>query len=137
MARTLAGLVVGLLLGAGLAVSGMINPFKVLSFLDFFGDWDPTLAFVMAGAIIAAAPGFHLAKQRGRPLLDDVLRLPTNRKIDAPLLVGAAVFGMGWGLVGFCPGPALAALSTGAVPAIVFVAAMTAGILAHRVMRPK
>jgi len=112
MAAIFSGLFVGILLGAGFAISRMMNPGKVVAFLDFAGDWDPTLAFVMGGALIAAAPGFALAQRRGAPLFGGRLQIPTRRDIDAPLLTGAAIFGLGWGLSGFCPGPALAALST-------------------------
>jgi uncharacterized membrane protein YedE/YeeE len=132
MPRTVAALLIGALFGAGLAVSGMINPAKVLGFLDVAGDWDPTLACVMAGALAVAAPAIAWARRRGRALLADTLELPTRRDIDPALLAGAAVFGLGWGLVGFCPGPAFAALSTGLWQAGLFVVAMLAGMAVHR-----
>ena len=125
-------LIIGGLLGAGLAVSQMMNPAKVVAFLDFAGDWDPTLAFVMGGALIAAAPGFALAKKRAAPLLGGAFHIPTRRDINARLVTGAAIFGVGWGLSGFCPGPALAALSTGMWQVAVFIAAMIAGMLLYR-----
>jgi hypothetical protein len=133
----LSSLIAGIVLGAGLAVSRMMNPAKVVAFLDFAGDWDPTLAFVMGGALIAAAPGFALAKKRSAPILGGTFRIPTRRDIDAPLVIGAAIFGVGWGLSGFCPGPALAALSTGMWQVAVFVAAMVAGMLLFRAVPSK
>lgn len=132
MGALLASLLAGAVLGAGLAVSQMMNPAKVLAFLDFAGDWDPTLAFVMAGAILAALPGFALARRRGAPALAARFRIPTRRDIDRPLLLGAALFGVGWGLAGFCPGPAIAALGTGMPDVLIFVAAMLAGMLLYR-----
>ena len=132
--RNLASLGAGLLFGAGLTVSGMINPQKVVGFLDFFGAWDPTLALVMGGALLAAAPGFALAKKRDAAVLGGPMRLPTRSDVDTPLLVGASLFGIGWGLSGFCPGPALAALSTGLLPAIAFCGAMLAGMALHRLV---
>jgi uncharacterized membrane protein YedE/YeeE len=122
----------GAIFGAGLAISQMMNPAKVIAFLDFAGDWDPTLAFVMAGAVLAAAPGFALAKKRKAPVLSSRFQIPTRRDIDIPLVLGAAIFGVGWGLVGFCPGPAIAALGTGMWEVVVFVTAMLGGMLLHR-----
>ena len=124
----------GLLFGAGLAVSQMINPAKVVGFLDFAGDWDPTLAAVMIGALAFAAPGFALARKRGKALLGGPMRIPARSGIDLPLLAGAGLFGLGWGLSGFCPGPALAAIGSGLWPVIAFVAAMAAGMLLHGVL---
>lgn len=136
MARTLFGLIaafaVGLVLGIGLAVSGMMNPAKVLGFLDFAGNWDPTLGLVMAGALIAAAPGFAIARHRRVPVIGGEFEIPTTWTVDAPLIVGALLFGIGWGLVGFCPGPAIAAAGTGLPEVYVFVAAMTAGMALFR-----
>lgn len=128
MRRVLASLACGLLFGAGLALSGMINPAKVLNFLDFAGTWDPTLAFVMGGALIVAVPGFTVVRRRGTPLLTGRLHLPDRRDLDIRLIGGAILFGLGWGLAGFCPGPALAALSTGTGMAVVFVIARLAGM---------
>jgi uncharacterized membrane protein YedE/YeeE len=136
MMRLLGALIAGCLIGIGLAVSQMMNPDKVLSFIDFFGDWDPTLAMVMIGAIAVAVPGFWLAGKRERPLLEAAFTFPRRKDIDLRLIGGAAIFGLGWGLVGFCPGPALAALSTGATPAFIFVAAMVAGMLAYKAVFP-
>ena len=116
MRHALAALAAGLLFGLGLTVSQMANPAKVLGFLDLAGDWDPSLAFVLAGAVATAALGFRLVQRAGRPLLAPAFRLPTATRIDRPLLLGAAIFGLGWGLVGFCPGPALAALGLDGLP---------------------
>ena len=123
----------GVVFGAGLAVSGMTNPAKVLAFLDVFGRWDPTLAFVMGGALAVSALGFALARGRSRPWLADVFAIPTRRDIDSKLIGGAALFGVGWGLVGLCPGPALANLSRGSTEIFVFAGAMIAAVVVHRV----
>ncbi|MDB0565546.1 DUF6691 family protein [Ralstonia solanacearum] len=120
--------VAGLLFGAGLMVSGMANPAKVLGFLDLAGRWDPSLAFVMAGAILVGAVAFFIARRRGRSLLGLPLQLPASTAITARLVLGSAAFGIGWGLAGFCPGPALVALGAGAPKAWGFVAAMLAGM---------
>jgi uncharacterized membrane protein YedE/YeeE len=127
----LVALVAGLVFGAGLTVSQMINPAKVLSFLDFAGmgrgAWDPSLALVMAAALAVSAPAYFLAQRRGQALFGE-LRIPTRRDLDTRLAVGAVVFGVGWGLVGFCPGPAIAALGTGATKALIFFASMLGGM---------
>lgn len=130
--RTLAALACGILFGAGLALSGMTNPAKVLAFLDIAGSWDATLVFVMAGAIAVNATAYAMTRRRARPLLADAFTLPARRELDAPLLGGAALFGVGWGMVGLCPGPALASLARGEPGTIVFVAAMVAGMLLQR-----
>src|SRR3954447_1467416 len=106
----------GLIFGAGLLISGMTQPEKVLGFLDIFGAWDATLAFVMAGAVAVSSIGFALARRRGAPLFASGYLLPTRRDIDAPLVAGAVLFGVGWGLVGICPGPALVNLAGLSVP---------------------
>lgn len=124
--------VCGLLFGAGLAVSGMTNPAKVLAFLDVFGDWDPSLAFVMAVALAVSAVGFAVARRRSRPWRAAAFAIPTRRDLDRRLIGGAALFGVGWGLVGLCPGPALANLSRGSGDVALFVAAMLAGVALHR-----
>jgi uncharacterized protein len=121
----------GLIFGAGLLISGMTEPEKVLGFLDFFGAWDATLAFVMAGAVAVAAVGFALARRRGAPLLAPKYQWPTRSDIDAPLVIGAIVFGIGWGLVGICPGPALVNLAGLSQPILVFVVAMALGMLGY------
>jgi uncharacterized membrane protein YedE/YeeE len=129
--RVFAALASGLVFGLGLAVSGMMNPAKVIGFLDVAGDWDPTLAFVMVGALLVAVPAYRLIPKRGRPVLEEDFSLPKKKDIDASLIWGSALFGVGWGLVGFCPGPAVAALGTGLAPVFAFVAAMLAGMAIH------
>jgi uncharacterized membrane protein YedE/YeeE len=128
MARVASAFAIGLLFGIGLLVSELANPAKVLAFLDVFGRWDPSLAFVMAGAVLVSSVGYAAAKHRGAPLLAPGLDLPTRRDIDPRLLSGAAIFGLGWGLAGLCPGPALAILLISPVQAGIFVAAMFAGM---------
>lgn len=100
----------GLLFGAGLVVSGMVNPLRVLGFLDITGTWDPTLAFVMGGALLVSGPAYHLARGGGKPLSATTFQLPTAMAVDRRLLIGAALFGAGWGIAGYCPGPAMAGL---------------------------
>ena len=124
----------GLLFGNGLILSGMTNPAKVLAFLDLAGRWDPSLAFVMAGAILVAAVGFRFAGQRGRSLFGGKLHLPSAVGIDRRLLLGSLTFGVGWGLVGYCPGPAIAALAVGGRPTLMFVGAMIAGMTVFEVV---
>ena len=126
-----APLVCGLIFGAGLLISGMVQPTKVLGFLDIFGAWDPSLAVVMAAALAVAAPGFMLARNRPRPVLSGQYFWPGKSEIDAPLLLGAGLFGIGWGLVGLCPGPALESLATLSPGVMVFVAAMAGGMVIH------
>ena len=128
-------IVVGLIFGAGLALSEMINPARVLAFLDVAGNWDPTLAFVLGGALIPSAMGYWLSRRMKRPLFDQQFRIPQNRTVEPKLLAGAAIFGIGWGLAGFCPGPAIAALGFGLWQPWLFVLAMVAGMLAHRVVQ--
>ena len=132
MPRNLAALIAGILFGLGLAVSGMINPAKVLAFLDIAGRWDPSLILVMAGALAVTFVGFRLVLRRPAPLLGDRFDVPSLRRIDGRLVAGAALFGIGWGLVGFCPGPAFAALAFGLPPSFVFIAAMAAGAWLQR-----
>ncbi|HEV2543114.1 MAG TPA: DUF6691 family protein [Methylobacterium sp.] len=132
MAAIASAFAVGLLFGLGLIVSGMANPAKVLAFLDVTGRWDPSLAFVMAGAVAVSAVGYRVAQRRGRPGLATRLDLPTRRNIDPRLIAGAAVFGLGWGLVGLCPGPALTLLTVLPAQAATFVAAMIVGMLLFR-----
>lgn len=134
MARILTGLVAGLLFGVGLAVSEMINPAKVLNFLDIFGRWDASLAFVMLGAVVTSATGYRLAFRHKRPLLEPEFMLPTREDIDRRLLAGSAIFGIGWGLGGYCPGPAISGLGFGALETIVFVTAMAAAMMIWRIM---
>jgi uncharacterized membrane protein YedE/YeeE len=132
MARVLAALLAGLLFGLGLTVSQMVNPAKVLNFLDIAGDWDPSLAFVLAGAVTTAFFGFRLAGSQAKPLFEDSFRPPTVTRIDGRLLAGAALFGIGWGLIGLCPGPAVAALTQDGQAVILFAAAMAAGMTLYR-----
>ncbi|KAK43714.1 membrane protein [Caballeronia jiangsuensis] len=124
----LTALLAGLLFGIGLMVSGMANPGKVLGFLDLAGRWDPSLAFVMAGAIAVGSLAFTVAKRRATSYLGLPMQLPTSIDITARLVIGSAVFGVGWGLAGFCPGPALVALGAGYPKAIGFVGAMMVGM---------
>ena len=119
----------GLVFGLGIIVSGMVDPAKVLAFLDIAGDWDPSLAFVMGGAIPVAAAGFMLARRRQRPVCDDRFVEPSKSGIDGRLVLGAVLFGAGWGLAGYCPAPALVASVSGQTGTLVFVAAMLAGMV--------
>ena len=128
MAQMLVAAVSGIVFGLGLAVSQMVDPAKVLAFLDLAGDWDPSLAFVMAGAVAVSLVAFRYTLRRRAPLLARGFTLPEASDIDARLLAGAAVFGVGWGLVGFCPGPAVASLAFGHLESVLFVAAMLAGM---------
>tara|TARA_R100001039_G_C1784304_1_gene69259 strand:- start:112 stop:564 length:453 start_codon:yes stop_codon:yes gene_type:complete len=120
--------ITGLVFGLGLLLSGMANPDKVLSFLDLAGDWDPSLALVMLGAIAVGVIAFTFIKGRSQSLLGEPLRLPSKTTLDSRLITGSLGFGVGWGLAGFCPGPALVALGAGEAKAAVFVAAMLAGM---------
>lgn len=122
----------GLLFGIGLILSRMADPAKVLNFLDFTGDWDPSLAFVMIGAIAVGLVGFYLARQRPSSLLDKPIQLPTATRIDKQLVIGSSLFGIGWGLAGICPGPALVTLSAGMAPALIFVISMLFGMMLYR-----
>ncbi|MGP9820486.1 DUF6691 family protein [Salinarimonas sp. NSM] len=128
--RSLVGFLAGLLFGIGLVVSGMADPAKVLSFLDLFGGFDPSLAFVMGGAVLVTFLGFRIVLRRTAPVLMERFDLPGTRLIDGRLLTGAVVFGIGWGIGGFCPGPAIAALPLMAPGTLVFVPAMLVGLWA-------
>lgn len=128
-----AALLCGLIFGFGLLVSGMMQPTKVLDFLDIFGAWDPSLAVVMMAALAVSVPGFEWIKRRGQPVLTTQTSLPTCTDIDRPLVIGATMFGIGWGFVGLCPGPALENLALLSPPAIAFVAAMAAGMVLHHI----
>ena len=132
MTRQLVPIVSGLLFGAGLALSGMTNPVRVQGFLDVAGTWDPTLAFVMGGALGVTILG-PIALRPFKSLASAAVRGGPQAPIDAPLVVGSAIFGVGWGAAGFCPGPSMANLATGDLRVVLFVAAMAAGILLHRV----
>ena len=122
-------LVVGLLFGIGLIISGMTDPSKVVGFLDLAGRWDPSLGFVMGGAILVGLVGFRFASGRDKSLLGDVMRLPTAFQIDRRLVLGGFAFGTGWGLAGYCPGPALASLASGGGKPLIFAAAMIVGMV--------
>ncbi|RUM96108.1 YeeE/YedE family protein [Pseudaminobacter arsenicus] len=125
-------LLLGLLFGVGLVISGMADPAKVLNFLDLAGTWDPSLAFVMGGAVIVAFFGYRVVLGRKRPLLAPDFQLPKRSAIDGRLVAGAAIFGLGWGLGGFCPGPALTSLGFAETGTLIFVPAMFAGMLAAK-----
>jgi uncharacterized membrane protein YedE/YeeE len=131
--RILAALASGLVFGLGLSLSGMLDPVRVRGFLDVTGAWDPSLIFVLGGAVTVSAAGYLLLGRLKRPAFDERFDVPRNRRIDGKLVGGSALFGIGWGLAGFCPGPAVAALSTGAAPVMIFVAAMLTGMGLHQV----
>ncbi|GJE59183.1 YeeE/YedE family protein [Methylobacterium trifolii] len=135
--RIAAALAAGLVFGLGLSLSGMLDPARVRGFLDVTGDWDPSLIFVLGGAVTVSALGYVLSRRLPRPAFDARFQIPAGRRIDAPLILGSAVFGIGWGLSGLCPGPAVAALSTGALPIVVFVLAMLAGMAGHHILRAR
>jgi uncharacterized membrane protein YedE/YeeE len=132
----LVNLIAGLLFGFGLLLSGMVDPAKVMNFLDVLGTWDPSLAFVMAGAVTVAFLGYRLAFRRSSPLVAPAFKLPTARDLDRRLIGGAAVFGIGWGLTGFCPGPAVVSVPLLAPGTLAFVPAMIAGLVLARFLRP-
>ena len=134
MLKNLSSLVCGILFGFGLLISEMVNPMKVLAFLDVAGEWDPSLALVMVGALITFGLAYRLIIRRPVPLLEDHFHLPDSAKIDAKLLIGASLFGIGWGLSGFCPGAAIAAIGYGRMEALLFVFAMCCGIDLFRII---
>ncbi|WP_275247460.1 YeeE/YedE family protein [[Pseudomonas] carboxydohydrogena] len=132
MLRLLVALAAGAIFGFGLSMSGMVDPARVIGFLDLAsGHWDPSLAFVLGGALLVALPGMALQRRMTRPALDDCFHLPTTTIIDPRLIAGSAVFGAGWGLAGFCPGPAVASLSIGLAPSFIFAIAMAAGMMLY------
>jgi uncharacterized protein len=135
MKTILAALACGLVFGAGLLISGMTETAKVLAFLDIAGDWDPSLAVVMAAALVVSFGGFALARRRRAPAFSAEALWPKRRDIDLPLVAGAALFGAGWGLIGFCPGPAIEDFATGAPAVVLFVVAMAVGMAANNLMR--
>lgn len=132
--HVLSALLVGLIFGVGLILGGMTNPAKVIGFLDLFGNWDPSLAFVMGGAISVGLLAFRIGGGRTTSLLGEPMRLPARDDIDKRLIVGSLVFGAGWGLAGFCPGPALVALGTGSLKAAIFVASMLGGMAVFEII---
>lgn len=132
VARVVLALAAGALFGFGLSLSGMVDPARVSGFLDVAsGHWDPSLMFVLGGAVIVAVPGVLLSRRLAKPVLAEDFSLPAKTRIDRPLITGSAIFGVGWGLAGFCPGPALTALALGLMPVVIFVGAMIAGMLVH------
>jgi uncharacterized protein len=135
--RILSALLVGLVFGVGIAISGMINPAKVLNFFDVAGTWDPSLIFVMGGALVTTFIGYRVVLKRPAPLVEAQFKLPTNTAIDARLIGGSAVFGLGWGIAGFCPGAAIPALGSGKYEVLAFVAALLAGIWVARFIQTK
>lgn len=130
--RLIAVYLIGLVFGIGISISGMANPAKVINFFDVAGSWDPSLAFVMGGALIVTAIGYSIVLRRSTPLMDLRFHLPTRRDLDLPLIAGSATFGVGWGISGFCPGGALPAIGTGRSEVLIFVAALLAGIILAR-----
>ena len=129
MLRIVSAALVGLVFGAGIVISGMGNPAKVLNFFDVFGAWDPSLLFVMGSALLVTFVGYRFVLKRPGPVFDRQFHLPTKRELDLPLLGGSALFGVGWGIAGFCPGGAIPALGSGQASPFIFVAAMIGGIL--------
>ncbi|MBS0256150.1 MAG: YeeE/YedE family protein [Proteobacteria bacterium] len=132
VARVVLALTAGALFGFGLSLSGMVDPARVSGFLDVAsGHWDPSLMFVLGGAVMVALPGVLLSRRLATPVLAEDFSLPAKNRINRPLITGSAIFGVGWGLAGFCPGPALSALALGLMPVVLFVGAMIAGMLVH------
>lgn len=130
-------LISGLIFGLGLIIGGMANPQKILNFLDIFGQWDPSLIFMMGAAVITTFLGFRYVLKNERPILAGKFELPTRKNIDKSLIIGAALFGIGWGLGGFCPGPALTSISLGATGTYVFVLSMIAGMWGAKLIRDR
>ena len=139
--RLLSALVIGVIFGIGIAISGMMNPAKVLNFFDLAqigaGTWDPSLVFVMGGALAVTIPGYRMVFGRPAPVLEDRFQLPDTRVIDRRLVLGSATFGVGWGIAGFCPGGALPALGTGEFEVYLFVAALIGGLLLARAVQSR
>jgi uncharacterized membrane protein YedE/YeeE len=135
MQKTILAGVIGLVFGTGIAISGMANPAKVLNFFDIAGTWDPSLLLVMVSALLVTAIGYRFVFKRSKPVCEVKFHVPNGRKLDLPLLGGSAIFGVGWGIAGFCPGGAIPALGLGEVSAWIFVGSMLAGIVAARTMR--
>jgi uncharacterized protein len=135
--RLVSAFAIGLIFGLGIAVSGMINPAKVLNFFDLAGTWDPSLAFVMGGALAIAIPGYRLVLGRPAPAFEPRFQLPDTQKIDRRLILGSATFGIGWGIAGFCPGGALPALGTGRAEVFLFIAALIGGLLIARLLQSR
>ena len=137
MGRALIALLAGTLFGAGLALSGMMDPARVRGFLDLFGDWDPTLAFVMGGAVLVMGVVWLIQRRMEKPVATDEFHLPGTHDLTPRLIGGSVLFGIGWGLAGLCPGPAIASLGTQFLPAAAFVASMIVGMAAFRAIEPR
>ncbi len=137
MAKLITALICGVIFGLGIAISGMIDPAKVMNFFDIAGTWDPSLALVMAGGLAVSLVGYRLVFATKRPLFTGTFSLPTRKHIDAELIGGSALFGIGWGLAGFCPGGAIPALGIGRVEPFLFVGGMVAGIAMARLLRSR
>jgi uncharacterized protein len=135
MSDVLVGLIAGFIFGLGLCLSGLADPSVVQGFLDVAGAWNPTLLFVMGAGLTVTLIGYHLGFRRGRPLWSPRFNLPTSTVIDTPLVSGAVIFGVGWGLAGYCPGPAVVSLASGRTEVFVFITAMVTGMMAVRWMR--
>ena len=132
--RIIAAYFIGLIFGLGIMISGMANPAKVINFFDAFGTWDPSLIFVMGGAVVTTFIGYRLVLGRKEPLFEARFKLPTSTNIDLKLVAGSAIFGVGWGIAGFCPGGAIPAIGTGRVEVLVFMAGLIAGLITTRMV---
>jgi uncharacterized membrane protein YedE/YeeE len=135
VARALVALLAGTIFGFGLALAGMLDPSVIRGFLDFFGNFDPRLGFVFGGAVLVSAAGYAVSRRLARPTLAETFAVPVERKIDAPLIGGSALFGIGWGMVGLCPGPAISGLALGVPSIFVFTVSMLVGMAAHELWR--
>ena len=133
--RVIVAYLIGLVFGVGIMISGMANPAKVLNFFDVAGTWDPSLVFVMGGAVLVAAVGYFFVLKRPMPVLDSKFHLPVVREVNLPLVAGSATFGVGWGIAGFCPGGAIPAIGTGRSEVLIFMVALLAGILTANFVR--
>lgn len=134
MTRLITALVIGAIFGIGLAIAGMLNPSKVLGFLDIFGDWDPSLALVMGGGVLVNSIGLRFVLKRKTPIQSAKFLLPTASRIDKPLVLGSVIFGIGWGLAGLCPGPVVASLLLNGTAMLPFFGMLIAGLLAGRII---
>ena len=134
MTRLITALIIGAIFGTGLAIAGMLNPSKVVGFLDIFGDWDPSLAFVMGGGVLVNAIGHRRVMKRKAPVQCATFSMPTSTNIDKPLVIGSAIFGVGWGLAGLCPGPVVASLLLNGQAMLPFFGLMIAGLLVGRIV---
>ena len=134
MTRLITALIIGSIFGAGLAIAGMLNPSKVVDFLDFFGDWDPSLAFVMGGGVLVNVIGHHFVMKRKAPIQCATFSMPTSTNIDKPLVIGSVIFGVGWGLAGLCPGPVVASLFLNGQALLPFFGLLIAGLLVGRIV---